>query len=260
MPTVRRVLDIAAYLATIETEGMLLATAARKAGPDAAVPTCAGWVVRDLVLHQGEVHRWATAVVAGALAKPSAVPDDNLGPLPDDAALLSWFDDGHRALLEALRSAPDDLAAFTFLNDAPAPRVFWARRQAHETGIHRVDAESASGAVTPMEPGTAADGIDEMLTGFVPRRHTPLHVDGEQTLAVELTDHAAAWRMTIGEGPASTVRIESGRGVDADCVVRGAAADVHLALWNRRGVEPLAISGDRSVLELFRESVRIRWN
>ena len=41
----------------------------------------------------------------------------------------------------------------------------WARRQAHETAIHRVDGESALGALsgTPFEPSFGADGVDELL-------------------------------------------------------------------------------------------------
>lgn len=247
------------HLTTIDHEGRLLAVAATVAGPDAPVPTCPEWVVRDLVLHQGEVHRWATAVIAGGLAKPSLIPADHLGPLPDDAGLMTWFEDGHRALLDALRCAPDDLAAFTFLNDAPPAVLFWARRQAHETEMHRVDAESAAGGHTPVATASAADGIDEFLTGFVTRPRTPLRASTDRSLAVALTDHAAAWRLVIGEGPAVAERIDRARAETADCFVTGAAEDVYLALWNRRELASLTISGDAAVLDLFRANVRVSW-
>ena len=233
--------------------------AASMAGPGALVPTCPEWVMRDLVLHQGEVHRWATAVVANGIAKPSAVPADHVGQLPGDDGLVEWFTNGLDGLLAAFQDAPDDLAAFTFLADPPQPLVFWARRQAHETAMHRVDAEAALQVRTPFTPEAAADGIDEMLTGFVPRKHTPLHVEGERTLAVRLVDHDTTWRMTIGEGPAVTVRFGDGSAVEADCVVTGAASDVHLALWNRQGIDPLTVTGDGSLLDQFRTSVRISW-
>ncbi|MCU1391950.1 MAG: hypothetical protein JWM34_378 [Ilumatobacteraceae bacterium] len=250
-------LDRAAYLSTIETETNRLAAAAAAAGPGARVPTCPEWTVRDLVLHQGEVHRWATAVVAGAIPKPSAVPDDTLGPLPDDSGLLAWFADGSAALVAALRSAPDDLGAFMFLTDPPAsPPLFWARRQAHETGMHRVDAESAAGTLTPFDPVTATDGIDEMLTGFVPRKHMTLRSPTVRTLAVQLTDRPEAWHLTVGPDPVVTLRTR----VDAECIVRGTANDVHLALWNRLGAGSLTVSGDPSVLDLFQDTIRISWN
>src|SRR5207253_4063893 len=56
---------------------------------------------------------------------------------PADAALLAWFRDGHAALVGTLESAPPDLKCFTFL-PAPSALAFWARRQAHETGIHQI--------------------------------------------------------------------------------------------------------------------------
>ena len=37
----------------------LTPAAADEAGLEAPVPTCPGWTVNDLVLHMGEVHRWA---------------------------------------------------------------------------------------------------------------------------------------------------------------------------------------------------------
>ncbi|MCU1397418.1 MAG: hypothetical protein JWN62_527 [Acidimicrobiales bacterium] len=252
-------LDRHAHLATIALEGRRLAMAASMAGPGAVVPTCPEWSMRDLVLHQGEVHRWATLVVLEGVAKPSAVPADHVGPLPGDDDLVAWFTDGLEGLLRALGDAPDDLAAFTFLADAPAPAVFWSRRQAHETEMHRVDAESALHVLTPFETASAVDGIDEMLVGFVPRKHTPFHLEPARTLAVHLTDAGSAWHLAISEEPTVTQRMEPGQPSVADCTVSGSASDVYLALWNRQGVDPLEVTGDASVFDAFRTSVRISW-
>ena len=49
--------------------------------------------------------------------------------------------------------APDDVEALVFLNDAPAPREFWARRQCHETTMHAVDALAASLGRPPRPDG-----------------------------------------------------------------------------------------------------------
>ena len=60
-----------------------------------------------------------------------------------------------------------------FLRDSPAPREFWARRQAHETTIHRADAVAAGlgrrprSAELDLDPAFAVDGLDELLTGFL---------------------------------------------------------------------------------------------
>ncbi len=95
---------------------------------------------------------------------------------PRTPTLASWLRDGCAALAAALEAAPPDLQCSTFLR-APSPLAMWARRQAHETAIHRVDAELAAGlAPSADNPVFAADGADELLTCFVPRRSTSLRM------------------------------------------------------------------------------------
>src|SRR5262245_13029807 len=116
-----------------------LVASVEQTGLTAPVPTCPGWTGANLLAHQTMVHRWATGLITGASAEP-----------PDDAVILNTVTDlpayvreGAAELAAALRSAPEDLEAMTFLNDAPAPRLFWARRQAHETTVHAVDGLAA---------------------------------------------------------------------------------------------------------------------
>src|SRR5258706_12045265 len=116
-----------------------MADAAERNGLDAAVPTCPDWTVRDLVRHTGGVHRWAAAHVAGARVEPIATMEEVVGDWPADEELVTWFRDGHTALVETLLAADPTLDCYTFL-PAPSPVAFWARRQAHETAIHRADA------------------------------------------------------------------------------------------------------------------------
>jgi len=252
-------LSLAEHLAALEHEGALFAAAIQRAEPDTAIPTCPGWTMRDLALHLGTVHRWVLAKLSAGLATPRQRSDDEGSP-PSDDALADWLLEGHRELLNTLRAADPDLKYFTFLADPLPPLHFWARRQAHETGMHRVDAESASGAVTPFGTPFAADGIDEMLTGFAPRPHMPLHAEKPVTLHVIVDDAPYGWRMSISEGPPRTERTDStAADADADCTVSGTSNDVYQALWNRVGTETLQISGDRAVLDLFRENVKIQW-
>ena len=152
-----------------------MAAAAGGADPDDAVPTCPEWTVRDLIRHTGGVHRWATGVVAGGRTEPPrAGPGQAAGTGPTDEDLADWLGQGCADLVTALVDAPDDLQCWTFLA-APSPRAMWARRQAHETAVHRVDAQLAAGIpVTSCAPAFAADGIDELLMLFVPRRGSTL--------------------------------------------------------------------------------------
>jgi uncharacterized protein (TIGR03083 family) len=236
-----------------------MAVAVTAAGPVAPVPTCPDWVVRDLVRHIGGVHRWATGYVAGARTKAGDVSfDEVVGPWPDDAELAPWLRRGCATLADALAAAPADLQCWTFLR-APSPLAMWARRQAHETAIHRVDAQLAAGsAVTPFDAPFAADGVDELLACFVPRRSTTLRTESPAAMSVHCTDDNAAWLLRIGPDGVTT---ESAPVPDsaADCSVRGAAADLYLALWNRAGPDALVVEGDRAVLGQFLDTVQVRW-
>src|SRR3954452_15162547 len=98
-------MEIPAFIDSLERDGQLLAAAAASSGPDAPIPTCPGWKERDLVLHVGGVHRWATAFVIGAVTDPGGVSFEELvEPTPDDDGFVDWFREGHAALVGALRA------------------------------------------------------------------------------------------------------------------------------------------------------------
>lgn len=253
------------YLAAIAAEGSLMAETAEEAGLDADVPTCPDWAVRDVVRHTGEVHRWATAVLRLQLTNLGHVPEDFLGPLPDDAEALGWFRSGLADLVDALRTADPAVDYGTFLEHPVTPRLlFWARRQAQEVGMHRVDVESAVGRCTPFAAEYAADGIDEFLCGFVTRKRTPLKSDITRTLVVAPTDVDDRWILTISSDPpharkAAADEIEAVL-EPADCTVSGSASDLYRALWNRCDLVPFVFAGDDGVFQLVRDSVHIRWS
>lgn len=163
-------MELDAYLAVIASEAARMVAVAEEAGLNAKTPTCPTWNIRKLVLHTGEVHRWATVVVAGEYTSLAKVPKDTRGSLPTDAKTVAWFRDGVAKLIDTLANADQTVKYDAVLADPPEPRLlFWARRQAMELCIHRVDAESAVGRRTPCPPKVAADGIDEFLTGFITR-------------------------------------------------------------------------------------------
>ena len=196
-----------------------MAAAVAEAGPDRAVPTCPEWTVRDLVRHTGGVHRWATGFVRGRTEPLNADLDEVVGTWPEDAELAAWLAQGCADLVAALAAAPGDLQCWTFL-PAPSPLAMWARRQAHETAIHRVDAELAAGLpLSAWAPAFAADGIDELLSLFVPRRSTALHADPPVTLMVRCADIDASWLLRLGEHGVATSPVTGSDGNTADCTV-----------------------------------------
>lgn len=247
-------LRVAEHVASLRRDGERLAEAAETAGLDAPVPTCPGWRVRDLVGHLGGVHRWAASFVLTDNPRPSSDEDKAAFAAPGDDDLLEWFRAGHAALVNALAEADPALTCWAFL-PAPSPLAFWARRQAHETAIHRIDAEGAAGPVTEVAPEIATDGIDELLAGFFARPRGRLVADPPVTLAVRTTDTDAAW----------AIRIEADRRVvtpgsrEGDCVVAGPAGDLYLLLWNRRDSAGLDVKGDPAVLDLWRAKAQISW-
>ncbi|MGP3977428.1 maleylpyruvate isomerase family mycothiol-dependent enzyme [Streptomyces sp. 8N114] len=246
-------MEISECIDALRREGSLFADAVEHADPAAPVPACPDWTVRDLATHLGTVHRWATGFIREGRTEPVRPTEPpGVAELPDKE-LAPWLREGHGLLVEALKSAPDDLSCWTFLA-APSPLAFWARRQAHETAVHRVDAESALGApLSPVTDAFAADGIDELLCGFYPRRGTPEGFAAEpRTVHVRATDApVAAWTVFLGD-PA---RAERGTEPTAapDCVYEGTARDLYLALWNRLPLTDLTLLGDASVAHRWRE-------
>ena len=249
------------HIDALRANGIALAEVAATVPLDAPVPTCPGWVLGDLVHHLGGVHRWATAFVSTGRTTPIDDASDLetwVGGWPPDAELVPWFREGHAALAAALESAPDDLACWSFL-PAPSPRAFWARRQAHETAVHRADADSAAGTSPSFPAAFAADGIEELLFGFGGRRGAGMRTPVERSLLLRATDVDTRWlvRLTPGErGDVVTTREDGG----AECAVTAAASDLYLLLWNRRGADGLRVEGDPDVLGRWREDVRIRWS
>ena len=229
------------HTAAIETAGSRLADLADAAGEETKVPTCPAWNVRALVAHQTMVHRWAAAHITGS--DPAALPSQTeTSDSVDD--LHGYYREGLRRLLEALDAAPDDLAAMTFLNDAPAPRAFWARRQAHETTVHMIDALSATLGRVPttneaaIDRDLALDGIDELLAGFFTRGRSKLF-DGEAfTMLVSPDDSERQWHIQVAE----TLTISAEPTRPPRLSISGTAATIYLGLWNRG--EQLTLNGD----------------
>ncbi|MGP8161450.1 MAG: maleylpyruvate isomerase family mycothiol-dependent enzyme [Candidatus Dormibacteria bacterium] len=248
-------MEIAEHIAHLDEEGELFAEAVAAAGLDAEVTTCPGWKVRDLVQHLGGIHRWATSYVTTGSQRPRSDKEDRrFLAAVGDRELIAEYRRGHARLVTALSGARPDLACWTFLA-APSPLAFWARRQAHETTIHRVDAQMAAGRDSGCAPDRAADGIDELLYGFFSRPRGRLVADPAVALAIRADDTGYGW----------TIRIEPRRRVvtpgagDADCTLRGAASDLYLLLWNRRTADArVTVYGDRGVLDLWRERAVIR--
>ncbi len=226
-------MEIVARTTQLRAEGCRLAELATIGGLDRPVAACSGWTVTELLQHVGEVHRWATVAIETAVQPDEAVVESLMPGYEDDPS--SWLIAGINALVNALESR--DQTAPTW-HPFPAPMTvgFWARRQLHETTVHRWDAEYALDALTPIETATAVDGIDEFLRVILPRR---LKADGavQPTAALHLhctdvdPEADADWLVRHSGG-----ELEVGRSSGpAEVALIGSAESLLLALWGRTG-------------------------
>ncbi|HEU5005815.1 MAG TPA: maleylpyruvate isomerase family mycothiol-dependent enzyme [Jatrophihabitantaceae bacterium] len=243
-------MDVDALIDHLAADGPRLAEAATRAGLDAQVPAT-DWTVRELVTHVGGIHRWAADIVANCGTSFDTAAGEAVGTGPADAELIDWFRAGHAGLVETLRAAPTDLDCATFL-PADSPLHFWARRQAHETAVHCVDAEAAAGRVTGFDAAFAQDGIAELLLGFAARKSNAIAQPA--TIALHAAD-GPSWLITLGGERivAEPAAIDK----PADATISGTSSDFYLWLWNRASTATVA--GDARVAELWR-AVRIRWS
>ena len=218
---------------------------------DIDVPTCPGWTLVDLYHHLGSVHRWMVAQIDTAdpavLQPPPAVerPSD-----PDD--LVDWLLDGADALADRLAGVGADHLTSSWFG--PRPASFWARRAAHETAVHRWDAEAAVTSPQPFEPEQGVDIVDELLEVVVPRRiaREPWP-DPPATIHLHATDAEGEWMLHL-DGPELRVERTHGKG---DVAVRGAASDLALVLAGRVPVARLEVFGDAGLVDRWHAVVRI---
>jgi|CXWL01.1.fsa_nt_gi uncharacterized protein (TIGR03083 family) len=261
-------MEVPELIDQLRVDGLLMAEAAATAGLDAVVPSCPAWRVRDLVQHTGGVHRFATRHVANGLREflDLDLVDYTGGTWPPDHELIRWFSDGVAHLADTLRGADPNLEVVTFLK-APSPLAFWARRQADETAIHRIDAQLAASQlaasqlaaarVTEFPAEFAAQGVDELLSCFIVRPFGELRSEAPRTIAVHSTDTGDRWLLRITSNPVVTERNHGDR---AECTIAGSASDLFRALWNRPPAAELTVAGDRALFDLFQERIHIRWS
>lgn len=211
-----------------------LAQLACRAPLDAAVPSCPGWSLGDLLRHVGTIHRWATEVVRTGDAHdepPASGPE-----APDE--LAAWLRDGAAELTEVLEATDPDRECWT-LGSAPGRAGFWRARQALETSLHRWDAHRAAGEPWELPLDLSVAGIGEVVDVFLPRQVALGRIE-PLPWAVELVAEDASQSWTLpGVEP----------GTPAVAQLRGAATDLYLWLWERPPATELEVRGDAAAVE-----------
>jgi uncharacterized protein (TIGR03083 family) len=230
-------------------------TRLRAVAPDALderVPTCPGWTGADLVRHVAEVYLHKTETMRQG-AYPAPWPPE----LPGD--LLVALDDAYGQLVGELTSRdPADHSLTWYTPDQTVG--FWVRRMAHETVIHRLDAEAAAGvAHAPIPTDLADDGIEELLVCFLSfttfaypeelGEHLP-ECDGR---TVQIATEEGGWQVQLGP---ERITVERGH-FDGEVGVSGEAGAVLRWLWRRAGDDVVRLDGNRWVIGKLRTMLGI---
>jgi len=198
----------------------------------AAVPSCPGWTVADLVRHVGQVYLHKTRAMREG-AEPEEWPPEGLA----DEEPLALLDRAYAGLLDEFAARDADDPAGTWY--APDQTVgFWIRRMAQETVIHRIDAELGAGTpVAEIPDDLAVDGVDELLKVFVSYSVTEWGsyftdiLGGSPGWTFDVRTDGASWRIRTGPGK---LTVEDGTpGGPADATITGPPAALLRWSWNR---------------------------
>ncbi|MET3806143.1 uncharacterized protein (TIGR03083 family) [Nakamurella sp. UYEF19] len=240
-------MDVPGLIDQLEFDGTLMAQVIDGADLTTSVPGT-DWDLRSLVMHTGAVHRWANDAITRQLATNETGGSAAFHSRVEDDQMPGWIADGLATLVATLRSCGDDLTAFTFLR-SPTARHFWARRQAHETAIHRADAQAAMGDVTTFDPEFSQDGIAEIVAGFALQRSFASETPG--VLALLCTD-GPSWLVTFGGERNQSVQTDDLSAATA--TVTGTSSALYLWSWNRPAA--VQVEGDNATIGLW-QRIRI---
>lgn len=228
--------------------------------PDVDLDTCPGWAMRDLVAHLGRVHHRTIDLVAQSLTdrfpEPVSAPEEDLVP---------WAAATAKRMVATLRTA-DPASPLYSWHEPDQTAGFWIRRMAHETAIHRLDAEIAINGVVPLGSAFASDCVSEvlgvMLTG-IPSWGNWMPIDKVVYLAC--TDVEKSWMVELGVFEGTSPR--SGKHyeelpamefvtdvVDPDVAIAGSAHALASWIWGRGSLADLTVDGDLTVAMLFRDA------
>jgi uncharacterized protein (TIGR03083 family) len=243
-------MDADDFLAVVHDESTGLLAAARGADPDAAVPGCPEWTTADLVWHIGEVHDfWGWIVRERATAPDGYVDPQRPGiGLPTDEAFAALCTFASERAAELHRVLTETDPATEVWSWAPRHDVAWVvRRMAHETAVHRLDAEHAAGRAHRMAPDLASDGIDEFLDYFFPLA-APDTAALAGSVHLHCTDAEGEWTVRPDDAGSHTVARDHAK---ADAALRGEAHDLLMVLWRRSPLDAVTVFGDAELAAAF---------
>jgi uncharacterized protein (TIGR03083 family) len=217
------------YLIHLNSDYRILAAAIPEAPVD--VPSCPGWTTKDLAKHMAHVYLGQAFVVeTGSKAENK----EHLAPYPRTEDYLEFMGWGFDAITKALDINRPERSTWSWHHSDDSVD-FWFRRMAHETVIHRIDAELAIGAVTPIDEALALDGVDEVLdflplTGSWPE--VPNIDFGIVSIVASTKNGSKVWDLNFTNDAATVLAVAESH-ADARLIISGDAEAMDLYLWGR---------------------------
>jgi uncharacterized protein (TIGR03083 family) len=229
----------AELVTAVRREGEGIVTAAGM-GTAVTVPTCGDWTVEALLRHLSQVYsRVAGMVSVRATEGPPAEP------AAPDGEPLTVMRGALDRLVAVLSGCGPDEPVWNWAPNQPDVASFWARRMAHESSVHRFDAQAAHGVMQPIDADLAGDGIDELIDVVAARVYARDSVTGPTgTVTLQSTDNDS-WHLHLApDGPVRADVVTS-----PDAVATGTSSALLLAAMSRIPWSSLEVSGRADLLD-----------
>jgi hypothetical protein len=183
---------------------------------------------------------------------------EHLSPYPRTEDFLEFMGWGFAAITKALDVNRAERKTWSW-HHSDFTVDFWFRRMAHETVIHRIDAELAAGSVTPIDEELALDGVDEVLD-FLPLLGSwpeAPNVDfGIVSIAASTKSRKRFWDVNFTSEEA-TVSATDEANPNARLVISGDAEAMDLYLWGRIDSSDPRISLTGEGEEIFKQLMQV---
>jgi len=241
------------YLIHLNSDYRLLAAAIPEAPVD--VPSCPGWTTDDLAKHMAQVYLHQAFVVETGNTPENK---EHLTPYPRTQNFSEFMAWGFAAITQALDVNRAERKTWSW-HHSDFTVDFWFRRMAHETVIHRIDAELATGSVTPIDEALALDGVDEVLD-FLPLLgswpEAPNVNFGIVSIAASTKSGKRFWDVNF-TSEAATVSVTYEANPNARLVISGDAEAMDLYLWGRIDSSDPRISLTGEGEEIFKKLMQV---
>lgn len=235
------------WVAAVHREGEALAGAVRQ-DLSAPVPTCGSWDCARLAGHLGRVYRHAAQIVGQRLADS---PASSRLPRPE-GDVLAWYAESLELVLGVLRATHPYESAWNWSLHAQHNAMFWARRMAHESAVHRWDAQAAQGDPAPIESALATDGIEELFEVMLPRRQSRTPCAGLRGTLHLHSAEGGEWLARLTPEDCTVTRQHR----TADVALRGTASQLLLVLYGRLAPIAIELNGSGELMDTWLHTVR----